>query len=100
MSNELEPDFNERTPSGNQLINYQLKEIKSDVKEIKETLRTTDDRYVLRREYNELTITVGKKVDREDLRNLRNLGWTLLGSTLLAIIFTILNFISQGKIKP
>lgn len=99
MPSEIEPDFSDRSPSGNQLINYQLKEIKSDVKDIKETLRTSDDRYILRREFNELKLEVGEKVNREDLRNLRNLGWTLLGSTLLAIIFSILNFISKGAIK-
>lgn len=93
------PDFQERTPSGNQLINYQLKEIKSDVKEIKETLRVSDDRYVLRREHNELRDLVDKKVDKEDIKNLRNLGWTLLASTILAIIVSILNFISRGVIK-
>lgn len=97
---ETMADFQERTPNSNELINYQLKEIKSDVKEIKETLRTSDDRYILRREHNELRAMVDKKIDKEDMKNLRNLGWTLLGSTILAIIFTILNFVSRGNIKP
>lgn len=97
MSNNPEDmaDYQERTPSGNQLINYQLKEIKSDVKEIKETLRVSDDRYVLRREHNELREEVVKKVDKEDIRNLRNLGWTVLGATVIAIITQILSFIGR-----
>lgn len=89
-------EYKERTEVSNDLLNYQLKEIKSDVKEIKDRLSTSDERYVLRREYNALMEIVGKKIDKEDLRNLRNLGWTLLGSTILAIIFSLLNFISKG----
>lgn len=91
-------EFTERNTSSSELINYQLKEIKTDVKEIKETLRVSDERYVLRREHNELREIVNEKVDKDAIKNLRNLGWTVLGATIIAIISQILNFVS--KIKP
>lgn len=93
-------DFQPRTQDANELINYQLAQIKLSIEKLEKKIDTSDDRYVLRREYNELKVDVAGKINKEDLRNLRNLGWTLLGSTLLAIIFTILNFVSQGRIKP
>lgn len=86
--------FQERN-SSNELINYQLKEIKTDVKEIKETLRTSDDRYVLRREHNDLREIVDTKVDKDSIKNLRNLGWTVLGATVIAIITQILSYVGK-----
>lgn len=80
-----------------QLINYRLDAIGKDILEIKQTINANDDRYVLRREYDELKVVVDgmvtTKVNKDDLTNIRILGYTVLGGTILALItaaFTIL----------